>query len=153
MLPKHAWLQAAETGQAPGPGYRDVAATQTLRSYGPMRTEGSAPAAEAAAEAAPVDKPAPKLGISALIGQNYSPSAKNLVPATLMAMLKDGLPGVEEEPEEPEEPPDVMMSSVLSMVRRQRGFGGWEGRRGNAIGREARGRVRWATGARADFLA
>ena len=34
MLPKHAWLQAAESGQAPGPGFRDVSATQTMRSYG-----------------------------------------------------------------------------------------------------------------------
>ena len=35
MLPKHAWLQAAESGQAPGPGFRDVSSTQTMRSYGP----------------------------------------------------------------------------------------------------------------------
>ena len=43
MLPKHAWLQAAESGQAPGPGFRDVSATQTMRSYGPKGADRSAP--------------------------------------------------------------------------------------------------------------
>ena len=38
LMPKHAWLQAAEAGHAPGPGFRDVASTQPMRSYGPKGT-------------------------------------------------------------------------------------------------------------------
>ena len=34
-LPKGEWLQTAESGHAPGPGYRDMAPTQSPRSCGP----------------------------------------------------------------------------------------------------------------------
>lgn len=95
MLPKHAWLQAAESGQAPGPGYRDVSVTQPLRSYGPL---GAEPLSAAEPEE-PADAPEPKYGLSGVIGQHYSPSAKGLAPATLTQMLKEGLPVMEEEPE------------------------------------------------------
>lgn len=97
-LPKNAWLQAAESGHAPGPGYRDIAPTQTLRSFGPKKLDLTVPSvSELSLEMAPE---VAKLGMSAVVGQNYTPSARGLVPATLMAMLKDGLPEVEEEDDE-----------------------------------------------------
>ena len=48
MLPKHAWLQAAESGHAPGPGFRDVSASQTMRSYGPPKEASAGSPADAA---------------------------------------------------------------------------------------------------------
>ena len=33
MLPKHAWLMASESGQAPGPGFREVSPTKTCLLY------------------------------------------------------------------------------------------------------------------------
>ncbi|KAL3912453.1 MAG: hypothetical protein SGPRY_008335, partial [Prymnesium sp.] len=117
MLPKHAWLQAAESGHAPGPGFRDVSGAQTLRSFAPMKTEADAPAEEPAEE--PVEsvapKPETKLGLSASIGQNYSPTTRGLVPTTLMAMLKDGLPPPpEQHKEEAEESGEELNKSIAT---------------------------------------
>ncbi|KAL1514588.1 hypothetical protein AB1Y20_003682 [Prymnesium parvum] len=114
VLPKHAWLQAAESGHGPGPGFRDVSATQTLRSFGPKQLEEPAPAEGSVIEEAPASsKPQATLGMSATVGQHYTPSAKGLVPATLMAALAEGLPEVAEEDEEDEsaEQEAVMLST------------------------------------------
>ena len=50
MLPKHAWLMASESGQAPGPGFREVSPTRPIRPFGPNALSGTVTtAAEAAA--------------------------------------------------------------------------------------------------------
>ena len=83
QLPKREWLQGAESGHAPGPGYREMSPQQKRRSYGPpdrlepLKPSASEPAAEAAAS-----RPR-AVGPSAKIGANYSPSAAGLSPASL----------------------------------------------------------------------
>ena len=90
MLPKHAWLQAAESGQAPGPGFRNVSSTQTMRSYGP---KGSAFASLAAPQApdqvADAAGRAPKASLSSVIAAHYSPSAAGLMPSLLYMGVPD----------------------------------------------------------------
>ena len=49
MLPKHAWLMASESGQAPGPGFREVSPTRTIRPFGPNALSGTVTSAAAAA--------------------------------------------------------------------------------------------------------
>ena len=105
MLPKHAWLQAAESGQAPGPGFRDVSSTQTLRSYGPKGVLPSVPTEGALQEKG---MPEGRQGLSGVIGQHYTPRAKGLAPASLNQMLKEGLP----EPEEADAVEDAPTESL-----------------------------------------
>ena len=49
LLPKHAWLMAAESGQAPGPGFRDVSPTRPIRPFGPDALSGTVTTAAGAA--------------------------------------------------------------------------------------------------------
>ena len=90
MLPKHAWLQAAESGQAPGPGFRDVSASQTMRSYGPPKA-AQAPSAsqiiEPLAPAATAERESP----STRIGASYSPKARGLQTSTLFMGVPEGM--------------------------------------------------------------
>ena len=88
MLPKHAWLQAAESGQAPGPGFRDVSAAQTMRSYGPKGATlppVGAPSTAAEAAAAAADG----ASLSTRIASHYSPKARGLQPSTLYLGVAD----------------------------------------------------------------
>ena len=84
QLPKREWLQGAESGHAPGPGYREMSPQQKRRSYGPpdrlepLKPSASEPAAAEAAASTPR-----AVGPSAKIGANYSPSAAGLSPASL----------------------------------------------------------------------
>ena len=107
MLPKHAWLQAAESGQAPGPGFRDVSATQTMRSYGP---KGLPPlplpvethAASAGSEGYVRKQP------TTTIASHYSPHVRGLHASTLAhAVLPD-------EDEESVTPPSLSEDEVAS---------------------------------------
>ena len=108
MLPKHAWLQAAESGQAPGPGFRDVSATQTMRSY---RPKGLPPLPSAKMVAAPAGElpEAPKAGPSSTIGSHYSPAAYGLAPSALHLGVP---PRADEEAEAP--PPELDEDEVAS---------------------------------------
>ena len=102
MLPKHAWLQAAESGHAPGPGFRDVSASQTMRSYGPRGASSSHPSARPTMDS--MTSPAASSGkesISTSIASNYSPLARGLVSATLHMGLPESnqfVPEAEKEP-------------------------------------------------------
>ena len=49
LLPEHSWLTAAESGQAPGPGFRDLSPTQAVRPFGPDALSGTVTTAAAAA--------------------------------------------------------------------------------------------------------
>jgi hypothetical protein len=116
MLPKHAWLQAAETGLAPGPGYRDVSATQTMRSYGPMdqKPPGSAMHPDlsdaVAAAAGGVVKPSP----STSIASHYSPLAAGLAPSTLFMGLPEANRFVPEGEKEVPPPPTFGEDETVS---------------------------------------
>jgi hypothetical protein len=84
MLPKHAWLQAAESGQAPGPGFRDVSASQTMRSYGPKGALPPLAGAPSAVDTLPdLSAGGAKASPSSRIAANYSPKAVGLTPSTL----------------------------------------------------------------------
>ena len=105
-LPKHAWLMAAESGQAPGPGYRemspyshprefgptalsregrggeDVAAAQTLdASSAPLRVSSAPP--KRSRSPAPTERVFKVDEVSSRIGAHYSPAAVGLSPANL----------------------------------------------------------------------
>ena len=104
MLPKHAWLQAAESGHAPGPGFRDVSASQTMRSYGP-KGGGLPPVGydDSSYDAAAASH-ASKSSMSTSIASNYSPLASGLVTAALHMGLQEAnqfVPLSEKEPEPP----------------------------------------------------
>ena len=104
MLPKHAWLQAAESGHAPGPGFRDVSASQTMRSYGP-KGGGLPPVGydDSSYDAAAASH-ASKSSMSTSIASNYSPLASGLVTAALHMGLQETnqfVPLSEKEPEQP----------------------------------------------------
>ena len=101
LLPKHAWLQAAESGHAPGPGFRDVSASQTMRSYGPKGAlaPSFAPSAESPYD---ISGALPsKSSLSTTIGSNFSPTASGLVASTLFM----GLPEANQFVPESETPP------------------------------------------------
>ena len=91
MLPKHAWLQAAESGQAPGPGFRDVSQQQTMRSYGPKGASYGSSLPPMGVHAMEAAAPAPSdSSVSSRIASHYSPRAAGLQPSTLYMGLPEG---------------------------------------------------------------
>lgn len=102
MLPKHAWLQAAESGHAPGPGFRDVSASQTMRSYGPKGGVELPPVGSTDDGFYDVSgSGSGKESISTSIASNYSPLARGLVSSTLHMGLPESnqfVPEAEKEP-------------------------------------------------------
>ena len=81
-LPKGEWLQTAESGHPPGPGYRDMGASMSPRSCGPSARFASGAMGSSASRLPPVEAAHPlrtgKPSMSETIGSFYSPRAAGL---------------------------------------------------------------------------